>query len=606
MSESAGSRRASRKRRTIFNSRRSRSKAIRRLTMVLNILSVLVIIAGLWLLYDAFRARRELLAFYNHGQQIPTLIAQGNSAGASTAANAAAKNAAAAHRHTSGPVWAVASRVPIVGDDISAVRLVAASADSLGDHVLPTAIKAAQTVDPKKLAPVNGRVDVAPLAKLAPELERASIEAEKTNTEVQAIDPRALLPMLRGPVVAAQSGFTKITGSAQGAYVTSKVMPWLFGKGTHRILVSFENNAEIRSLGGMPGSFGVLEVTNGKLSYEAQEGKGTFDPGGTVAFGKLNAEQKNIFSNKPVTYPQDTNMLPDVPQASRNLASAWERRQAPVDGVLSVDTVAMSYLMKALSPVSSNGFTVTGNNAVSTLLNQIYLQVPDTNLQNQIYADVAAQAMKQITYSLKSPGGFASGLLQGLDESRVRLWVKNPEMQELLTTTRIGGDVSERHAKSPQYSIFLNNATASKLEYYLDYSASTTPVACNKNGEQQVSVTIDFKSTVPKDVNKLTPSIVGPHEHLPPGVISTSVVVMSPPGGNIGRLFINGKESDAYMTNLGTQRVLMTSLKLRPGESRTYTLEMYGAPGQLNDSSVRITPGVRESGVGTLRPTGCY
>jgi hypothetical protein len=606
MSESAGSRRASRKRRTIFNSRRSRSKAMRRVTLVLNILSVLVIIAGLWLLYDAFRARRELLAFYNHGQQIPTLIAQGNAAGASTAADAAAKNAASAHRHTSGPVWAIAARMPIVGDDIKAVRLVAASADSLGDQVLPTAIKAAQTVDPKKLAPVKGRVNVAPLAKLAPELERASAEAQKTNEEVQAIDPRGLLPMLRGPVVAAQNGFTKITGSAQGAYVTSKVMPWLFGKGSHRILVSFENNAEIRSLGGMPGSFGVLTVTNGKLSYEAQEGKDTFEPGGTVAFGKLDAEQKNIFSNKAVTYHQDTNMLPDVPQASRNLASAWELRQKPVDGVLSVDTVAMSHLMKALSPVSSHGFTVSGSNAVSMLLNEIYLKVPDTDLQNEIYSDVAAQAMKQITHNLKSPGGFASGLLQGLDESRVRLWVKNPEMQELLTTTRIGGDVSERSPKSPQYSLFLNNATASKLEYYLDYSASTTPVACNKKGEQQVTFTVDFKSTVPKNVTKLTPSVVGPHKHLPPGVISNSIVVMSPPGGNIGRMFINGKETDAYMTNLGTQRVLMTNLKLHPGESRTFTFEMYGAPGQINDSTVRITPGVRETGVGTLRPTGCY
>ena len=61
MSESGGSRRA-RSKRTIFNSRRKRSKAMRRVTIALNILSVLVIVAGLWLLYDAFRARRELLA----------------------------------------------------------------------------------------------------------------------------------------------------------------------------------------------------------------------------------------------------------------------------------------------------------------------------------------------------------------------------------------------------------------------------------------------------------------------------------------------------------------------------------------------------------------
>lgn len=605
MSESGGSRRA-RSKRTIFNSRRKRSRAMRRVTMALNILSVLVIVAGLWLLYDAFRARRELLAFYQHGQEIPTLIAKGNATGAATAADAAAKSATSAHRHTSGPVWAIASRMPVVGDDIKAIREVSAAADQLGDRVLPTAIKAAQTVDPRKLAPRNGQVNVAPLAALAPELEQAANEANRIGESVQAIDPRGLLPLLRGPVVAAQGGLTKITGSAQGAYVTAKVLPWLFGKGNHRILVSFENNAEVRSLGGMPGSFGVLNVNNGKLDFVPDTSKSIFGPHTEEPFGKITAEQKNIFSTKPVTYPQDTNMLPDVPQSSANLAGAWARTQQPVDGVLSVDTVAMSYLMKALGPVSSHGLTVTGSNAVSVLLNEVYQKIADTNEQDKVFTDVAGQAMKQITHSLKDPAAFAGGLLQGLDESRVRLWLKDPAMQQLLTTTRIGGDVSARTPKAPQYSLFLNNATASKLEYYLDYTATTTPVACNKDGQQQVSFTVDFKSTVPKDVNKLSPSIVGPHEHNPPGVIVTSVVVMSPPGGEIGRMFINSQEVDAYRTNLGSQRVLMTSLKLRPGESRTYNFEMYGAKGQINQSSVRITPGVHSTGVGTLRPTGCY
>jgi len=606
MSESAGSRRASRRKRTIFNSRRKRSKAMRRLTMVLNIASVLVILAGIWLLFDAFRARRELLAFYNHGQQIPALIAKGDSAGAATAADAAAKSAESAHRHTSGPLWAVAARMPIVGDDIRAVRLVAASADSLGDQVLPTAIKAARTVDPKKLAPRNGRVNVTPLAQLAPELEKASTEAQQIGAKVQAIDPRGLLPMLRGPVVAAQGGFTKITGSAQGAFVTAKVLPWLFDKGTHRLLVSFETNAEIRSLGGMPGSFGVLTIANGKLDFVPQTEEQPFGPHTDKPFGKITAEQKNIFSIKPVTYPQDTNMLPDVPQSSANLAGAWARKQPPVDGVLSVDTVAMSYLMKGLRPVSSHGLTVNASNATSVLLNEVYLKIADTNEQDKVFTDVAGQAMKQITHDLSSPAAFASGLLQGLDESRIRLWVKDPQMQALLTTTRIGGDISARQPKAPQYSMFLNNATASKLEYYLEYSATTTPVACDRKGQQQVNLTAEFKSTVPKDVTKLTPSIVGPHEHLPPGVISTTLTVMSPPGGNIGRMFINGRETGAYQTNLGTQRVLMTNIKLKPGETLTFNFEMYGAPGQINDSTVRITPGIHSTGVGLLRPTGCY
>ncbi|HMU35520.1 MAG TPA: DUF4012 domain-containing protein [Marmoricola sp.] len=603
-----GARRAQkeRKRRTIFNSRRSRSKAMRNLTLVLNVVSVLVIVAGLWMAYEAFQARRQLQAFYNHGQQIPSLVAKGEATAAQAQADAAAKSAASARRHTNGPLWAIAGHLPIIGDDVRAVTMVAQSADVLGHKVLPTVITAAKTVDPKKLAPRNGKVNVEPLAAMAAELESANNEAEQVANGVQAIDPRGLLPILRGPVVSAQKGFDKITSSTRGAMVTAKVLPWLFGKGTHRILVSFETNAEIRSLGGMPGSFGVLTVTDGKLSLGEQGANGLFGKESRKPFGKLTAEQRNVFSNQPVIYPQDTNMLPDVAEASANLANAWARTQRPVDGVLSIDTVATSYLMKALPPINSHGLTVNDSNAISVLLNEIYKKVPDYTAQNDTFTDITSQAMKQITGNLKDPATFASALLQGLDESRVRMWVKQPDMQQLLASTRIGGDTAARTPKNPQFGLFLNNATASKLEYYLDYQASTTPVACDKNGVQQVTLTAEFKSNVPADPSKLPEGILGQHEHRAPGVIATSITLMSPPGGQIGRMFVNGTETDAYQTNIGAQRVLMANLELKPGQRKTFTFEMYGAPGQINDAQVRITPAIRNTGVGTLRPTGCF
>lgn len=50
----------------------------------------------------------------------------------------------------------------------------------------------------------------------------------------------------------------------------------------------------------------------------------------------------------------------------------------------------------------------------------------------------------------------------------------------------------------------------------------------------------------------------------------------------------------------------MTNLVLKPGQRKTYTFEMYGAQGQINDAQVRITPAIRNTGLGTLRPTGCF
>src|SRR5690242_15545431 len=50
-------------------------------------------------------------------------------------------NTERAHAHTDGPLWAVAARLPLVGDDIKAVQTAAASIDRIADRAMPPVVQ---------------------------------------------------------------------------------------------------------------------------------------------------------------------------------------------------------------------------------------------------------------------------------------------------------------------------------------------------------------------------------------------------------------------------------------------------------------------------------
>ncbi len=76
---------------------------------------------------------------------------------------------------------------------------------------------------------------------------------------------------LRGPVSTIQTKIDDAKSAADSANLAAKLLPDMLGqKGTRRYLLLVQNNAEIRSTGGIPGSFAILKAKNGKLSMGFQ------------------------------------------------------------------------------------------------------------------------------------------------------------------------------------------------------------------------------------------------------------------------------------------------------------------------------------------------
>ena len=65
-------------------------------------------------------------------------------------------------------MWSLAGVLPWVGVNSRAVQSVADAVDELAQDALPALMEATSMVDPSALAPVDGRIDIAPLAAAAP------------------------------------------------------------------------------------------------------------------------------------------------------------------------------------------------------------------------------------------------------------------------------------------------------------------------------------------------------------------------------------------------------------------------------------------------------
>ena len=282
----------------------------------------------------------------------------------------------------------------------------------------------------------------------------------------------------------------------------------------------------------------------------------------------------------------------------------WERKFRKVDGVLSVDPIAMSYLLQGADPILVENYEITAANAVPVLLNQIYLDIRDTERQDEIFAEVAAATFRRLAAGRVDAQAAYQGLQRGVEERRILLYLDDRAMQQELAGSRIAGDLDFGNGPNPQVSLSFNDGTATKMDYYLRYKTSVESLSCQDN-RQQLRVTSRMTSQVPADLDRLTPSILGPTQAAPEGVLVTAADLIAPVGGSIDSFEVDGVPPVDVRATLGGREIASTRVFLRPGQSATLTYTVTTGEGQIGDPELRVTPGVADLGLGEIGTSSC-
>lgn len=552
-----------------------------------------------WLAWSAVDARDALLAARTDVGLLQQQARTGDTEGARATLADVQGNAARAHSRTSGPLWAVTGALPGVGPNVRAAQAVAAAVDDLAQDALPSLVDSTAVVDPSVLAPVDGRVDLAPLLAVRPQLVAADDAVRASVDRLAALDTSALLPQVAAPVDLLRSQLAGVGADTATAARAAYLLPAMLGAdGPRQHLLLVQNNAEPRALGGIPGAVILLRADAGKVEMvELRNASGVLSGLPEEALPLTDVE-RSLFGEQLGIYMADVTFTPDFPRAAAIAQAIWEQRiGGSIDGVVSIDTGGLAAVLDATGPVAmppgevadEAGDRLTGANAVEVLNNTVYRLIEDSAEQDAFYAATGSAVFTSAIAGSGDPVRTVGALASAARDGQLHVWSSHADEQALIDGTVLAGQLRGERDGHPLLGFYVNDGTGSKIGYYLKADVAVSPGACYDDGTRAVDAQLTFTSTAPPEVVDM-PLYIRGGRVLEPGRMRFNVLAYAPQDGFVDSVeSSDGRRGGASHVHDGLFVVTRT-IELSPGESVTVNYQFRTGSGQNGTAEVAMTP----------------
>ena len=553
---------------------------------------LLVAVIG-YAVWSALQVRSSLSSAQESARALRTALEQDDPDAAARLLDQLQADTGEAADQVGGPIWSVASHLPVVGDDAEAVRVVAQVLDGLADDGLPGLVEAAEQLDGRALAPRHGRVDLAAVTELRGPVGRANASFAAARTDLARLDAVDVIGAIADPLTELQADVDRAADALDSAERVIDVLPTMLGADRSRTwLLVFQNNAEARATGGLPGAVALVRTEHGKARLVEHHTGGSFDADARPV-GSLRPWERTIHGTNLVSYFRDANFTPDFPRAAELWRARWEQRfGGRIDGVIAIDPVALSYLLEATGPVQVPGATLTPGNAVDLLLHQTYVEIADPAVQDAYFADVAVRVFDTVTGGGAEPRALLEQLSRAATEHRLWIHSFDEHEQQRLEATAVAGEALADQGAAPRIDVALNDSTGAKVQYFLRYDVDV--VASCQTAQTSYAATMQLSNDTPAGVRRLPTWVTGGGQYgTAVGSQLFVVDVYAPQGGSLGRVSADGVALDyATVTTDGGRPVASVPILLAPHQKVTLTWSMAAGPGQSGATSVVVTPGV--------------
>jgi hypothetical protein len=573
--------------------------------VLLGLLLLLLLACLVWFGWLALQVRSDLADARGAAERLQSAVADGDRQARLEAAGDLTVSAGSAAERTDSASWSALTVAPVVGDDAEGVRALSRSLDVVAtDAVEPLG----RTLDHLDDVSGGGRIDVDTVARLQAPLTDAADAMGTAYDEVAGLESSGYAGSIRGPF----DEYVAVVGDARRALLSSatatEVLPGMLGaEEPERFLMVFQNNAEIRGTGGLPGSWAVVEAEDGRLRL-AKQGTGS-DFGALEQPLPISKVERQVYGVNLGTYFLDANYTPDFPRAAELWNARWDMEypDQPLDGVVTLDPVALSYLLEGTGPIRVAGTTLTADNLVEELLSRPYKEL-QPEAQDALFAGVARAIFGAVSGDLESPLDFVRGLDRAAQEGRFRVAAFDPAVAEALAGTRVEGSLSGDDGRTPHVDVALNDSTGSKMSYYLRYYGSVTSRGC-RDGVQQLAGTVTLRQSIPpQEARELPDSVTGGGQWgTTPGEQLVRVRLYAPYGGSFGEATLNGRRIDRDMRVFEVDGRPVTSVLVWLSSRKQYVINwaMETGPGQTGAGELEMTPSVVAGANRWTFPSAC-
>ena len=478
----------------------------------------------------------------------------------------------------------------------------------LSQDGLPPIVEAAGRLEAGSFTPQGGRLPVADIESLQDPVRQADEAFAAADQKLAAVETGGLVDAVGVRYDEVADQVADASSSLDAAQRAVQVLPTMLGaEGDRRFLMIFQNNAEIRATGGLPGAMSLVETRDGRLDDDPADWLRVSSRCLDEPVLPLTAEELDTFGVQLGTYMQDANFTPDFPRTAQLMAAHWARKDpTTLDGVISVDPVALSYLLEATGPVTVDGITLTPQNAVSELLNNTYLRLPDPEAQNAFFRRRRPRRVRPGVPGRRRPGHADPG--PGPRRGRA------PGARALLRGRRAGAAHRHRDRRRAPDRADRPPAGRRLLQRRHRVEDELLPRLPGRGDADLVPGRHPAAQRSPHDVLRT------PRRRREPAAVdhrrrqttasrrATQIVIadlFGPVDGTITKVRIDGKPAHAKVASFQGRPTTQLALFFESGQDVDITWQMDSGAGQTGDTDVWVTPGVQPERESSVAVSGC-
>lgn len=508
-------------------------------------------------------------------------------------------HASAAKEIADGALWRVASYVPVLGDDVTAVRGMVDVVDGMVGETLPSLASTVQTLMNSGLSGGGeGQLNLQPIVDAQEGFAQINELVQQQANTINAL-PQPHIGVVRSAYEQGKEQINKVADMLDQVSGMVQAMPKLLGQdGPRTYLLVAQTTSEQRSGGGLVGSLGTMQVDNGNISVGEFHSNGEFLTLGESA----TAEEHDVFSD-PLYFSFDVRDLFAVPDFSRTaemLNTVWQRSEyaCDIDGVIAIDPLFIQEMVRINGDVTlDNGQVLTGDNTAEFMLNGIY-KAFDPDTQNMYFEYVASAVMDGAFSNMTMDKMMQIAQAMGtLAEGRhFYAYTFHEDEAEYFQGAGFAKNAPDSET-DPEVGIYMNEQNASKLGWYLRRSSTITRTACNADGSQTYHVTFSIMNTLTSDeMASATTYILGGAQPGVDGIVAPSgtsaqrMLFYAPVGGSITNLTASGDVRDQENKTMDGKNLITNVAYIAPGETVTFDFDVTTSAKAESDLRLDQTP----------------
>lgn len=540
------------------------------------------------------------------------------STGDATAANAAFTSASTALRTASaqldGKYARLGRALPVLSQHVTVLRDLTATASAVTD----TASIAAGQADLEQLRVSGGRIDLAKLNALGTQINAADGAIVAARDALNRSKSPWIVSPLRGRIDRLGDQITEAEAASAQVREILTVIPPMFGsEGPRRYMLVLSNPAELRGSGGVMGNWGELTAVDGTLALTrfgrtadlytdavpVERRTNTAAPQDYMArYAKMGAPA--LWSN--------ANFSPDFPTVAAVFSEQYEQAfgedsaaagASRVDGVISIDPIALQALLGVLGPLDVDGWDapLTGENTARVLMHDAYVAKGGATPERlNLLSEVTLRVWNQLaSVNLPTPKALADALGSSARNRHLQVWMRTDSEQRYIERIGLAGAVPTVSGDS--LGIFLNNASESKIDFFLHRRTSVDVTVDPGSGAVRTAVTMELRNDAPATGEP--PYVLGSGTLNPVGSLRYLVSVYSPLPLVRATATLDGRPitvstvpelgRNAYafwltVANGWTSTLTFALEGMSPGGSGSYSLDLFGQA-LVNEDPLEVT-----------------